>query len=122
MAIRRRTISGGWDGSIWVFVLLALLTLVPAACVLWFMNEALARESESSRRRVLDAYRGQLRLVRERLDPLWRAHAAGLDLEPGLLREARPTHSSSPRGQTQIDPPAGATTSCLLRRLHGRKR
>jgi signal transduction histidine kinase len=61
------------------FVLLALLTLVPAASVLWFMNEALARESEASRQRVLEAYRGQLRLVRERLDPLWRVHAASLD-------------------------------------------
>jgi hypothetical protein len=74
-----RTPAGWLDGSAGAFVLLALLTLVPAASVLWFMNEALARESEASRQRVLEAYRGQLRLVRERLDPLWRVHAASLD-------------------------------------------
>ena len=79
VAIKFRTPAGWLDGSSWVFVLLALLTLVPAACVLWFMNEALTRESDTSRQRVLEAYRGQLRLVRARLDPLWRAHAASLE-------------------------------------------
>jgi signal transduction histidine kinase len=67
------------DGGAWLFVLLALLTVVPAACVLWFMNDALARESAASDLRVLEAYRGQLRLVRSRLDPIWRAHAASLN-------------------------------------------
>jgi signal transduction histidine kinase len=79
VGIPLRTPGGRLDGSVWVFVLLLLLTLVPAACVLWFMNEALARASETSRQEVLEAYRGQLRLVRARLDPLWRAHAAGLN-------------------------------------------
>ena len=67
------------DGSAWPFVLLALLTVLPAACVLWFMSDALARESASSHQRVLEAYRGQLRLVRSRLDPIWRTHAASLN-------------------------------------------
>jgi signal transduction histidine kinase len=72
--------SGGWlDGGAWLFVLLGLLTLLPAACVLWFMNDALTRESAASHQRVLEAYRGQLRLVRSRLDPIWRAHAASLN-------------------------------------------
>ena len=79
VVIKLRTPAGWLDGSAWVFVLLALLTLVPAACVLWFMNDALTRESDASRQRVLEAYRGQLRLVRARLDPLWRAHAASVD-------------------------------------------
>jgi len=61
-----------------LFALLVLLTLVPAAFVLWFMNAAVTAESESARQRVREAYRGQLRLVRARLDPLWRAHAARL--------------------------------------------
>jgi len=78
----------GWSkSSAWVFVLLALLTFVPAACVLWFMNDALARESDASRRRVLEAYRGQLRLVRARLDPLWRAHAGTLDADGAPERQ-----------------------------------
>ena len=57
------------------------MTFVPAACVLWFMNDALTRESDASQRRVLEAYRGQLRLVRARLDPLWRAHADTLNAD-----------------------------------------
>lgn len=75
---------GGWrDGGVSLFVLLALLTILPAACVLWFMNDALTRESAASHQRVLDAYRGQLRLVRSRLDPIWRAHAARLNTDEG---------------------------------------
>jgi signal transduction histidine kinase len=97
VAIRLRT-PGGWlDGSTWVFVLLALLTLVPAACVLWFMNEALARESDASRQRVLEAYRGQLRLVRARLDPLWRAHAASLDAPGGSASLGGPAEAGPHR-------------------------
>jgi signal transduction histidine kinase len=79
---------GGWrDGSVWLFVLLALLTILPAACVLWFMNEALTRESAASHQRVLEAYRGQLRLVRSRLDPLWHAHAARLNADAGSAEQ-----------------------------------
>jgi signal transduction histidine kinase len=82
VAITLRT--DAWrEGSAWLFVLLALLTVLPAACVLWFMNEALTRESAASHQRVLEAYRGQLRLVRSRLDPIWRAQAASLNAEAG---------------------------------------
>jgi len=88
VAIKLRTFTvwpaSAWpDGSAWLFILLALLTLLPAACVLWFMNDALARESAASQQRVLEAYRGQLRLVRSRLDPIWRAHAASLNAGAG---------------------------------------
>ena len=62
-----------------LFTLLVLLTLLPAAFVLWFMNEAVTADTASARQRVVEAYRGQLRLVRARLDPLWRAHAARLE-------------------------------------------
>jgi signal transduction histidine kinase len=61
-----------------LFALLVLLTIVPAAFVLWFMNAAVSAENESARQRVREAYRGQLRLVHARLDPLWRGHAARL--------------------------------------------
>ena len=78
------TNGSAWlDGGAWLFVLLALLTLLPAACVLWFMNDALARESAASHQRVVEAYRGQLRLVRSRLDPIWRAHASSLNSGAG---------------------------------------
>jgi signal transduction histidine kinase len=83
VAITLRTPGGPADGSAWLFVLLALLTVLPAACVLWFMNDALTRESAASHQRVLESYRGQLRLVRSRLDPIWRAHAASLNAGAG---------------------------------------
>jgi signal transduction histidine kinase len=85
--IKFRPSAGWFDGGAWVFVLLALLTFVPAACVVWFMNDALARESDMSQRRVLEAYRGQLRLVRARLDPLWRAHASTLNADGPAERQ-----------------------------------
>ena len=69
-----------------LFALLVLLTLLPAGFVLWFMNAAVTAESESARQRVREAYRGQLRLVGARLDPLWRAHAARLE-GPGTPAE-----------------------------------
>ncbi|HZI79468.1 MAG TPA: hypothetical protein VFD69_08140, partial [Vicinamibacterales bacterium] len=66
-----------------LLALLVLLTLVPAAFVLWFMNAAVTAEGESARQQAREAYRGQLRLVRARLDPLWRAHAARLAVPGG---------------------------------------
>jgi signal transduction histidine kinase len=82
VAIRLRS-DRGLDGSAWLFVLLALLTVLPAACVLWFMNDALTRAAAASHQRVLEAYRGQLRLVRSRLDPVWHAHSASLNAGAG---------------------------------------
>ena len=61
-----------------LFALLVVLTIVPAAFVLWFMNAAVTAEGEAARQQVREAHRGQLRLVRARLEPLWRGHAARL--------------------------------------------
>ena len=60
------------------FALLIVLTLVPAAVVLWFANEAMTAQVAAARQQVRDAYRGQLRLVRSQVEAHWRAHAAGL--------------------------------------------
>lgn len=62
-----------------LFALLVLLTVLPAAGMLWLMNRAVAMETTAGQQQVLEAYRGQLRLARSRLDPIWRAHAALLD-------------------------------------------
>jgi signal transduction histidine kinase len=62
-----------------LLVLLVLLTVAPAMGMLWLMNRAVAMETAAGQQQVLEAYRGQLRLVRSRLDPLWRAHAAHLE-------------------------------------------
>jgi signal transduction histidine kinase len=69
----------GLEPGGWLLVLVVLLTLLPSAGVLWFMNAAVTSESAAAQQRVMEAYRGQLRLVRARLDPLWRAHVAKLD-------------------------------------------
>jgi signal transduction histidine kinase len=66
------------DRSLSLFALLVLLMLLPAGFVLWFMNETITTQSAAARRSVLEAYRGQLRLVRSRVDAHWRTHAANL--------------------------------------------
>src|SRR3954470_13091462 len=68
-----------WDGNIRILALLVVLTIVPAACVLWFMNAAVANDAAAAQERILVAYRGQLHLVRSRLDGLWRAQAERLN-------------------------------------------
>ena len=62
-----------------LLVLLVLLTVLPAMGMLWLMNRAAAMETAAGQQQVLEAYRGQLRLVRSRLDPIWRARAAHLE-------------------------------------------
>ena len=44
----------GRDRHTSLIVLLVLLTLLPAACVLWFMNEAVGVQDEASRRAALE--------------------------------------------------------------------
>jgi signal transduction histidine kinase len=66
------------DRSTWLFGLLLVLMLLPAAAVLWFMNEAVTTQQAAARQQVLESYRGQLRLVRSRIDAHWRAQAARL--------------------------------------------
>ena len=68
----------GRDRHTSLIVLLVLLTLLPAACVLWFMNEAMQGQSDASRRTALESHRAQLRLVRSRVEAHWAAYAAQL--------------------------------------------
>ena len=71
--------SGWWDGSARLVALLVVLTLLPAALVLWFMNATVASDAVAAQQRISGAYRGQLRLARSRLDALWRAQADRLN-------------------------------------------
>jgi signal transduction histidine kinase len=66
------------DRSIWFFVLLGLIVLVAAASLSWLMSEAVEAQSAAARQSVLDAYRGQLRLVRGRIEAHWTVSAARL--------------------------------------------
>lgn len=72
------------DRSAWLMLLFVLMgVLLPTACVLWFMNDAARSQADAARRSVVEAYRGQLRLVRDRVDSLWRGRAAVLQLRSG---------------------------------------
>jgi signal transduction histidine kinase len=73
-AARRHDYRGGQ-----LLALLLVAVVVPSACVLWFMNEAATNEAEASRRAIVEAYRGQLRLVRGRLNASWQNRAADLE-------------------------------------------
>jgi hypothetical protein len=52
--------------------------LAPSGAVLWFMTDAARSQAESARQKVAEAYRGQLGLLRERVDEWWRERAAAL--------------------------------------------
>jgi signal transduction histidine kinase len=88
--MKPRTSGGVFVRGGWPFVVLVVVMLLPAAFALWFMNEAITTQASAARQRVLEAYRGQLRLVRSRIDAHWRERAAALDghgpSEPRFLR------------------------------------
>jgi len=62
----------------WLFGLLALLVVLPAVCILWLLTQAVATEGAAARQQILEAYRGQLRLGRSRVDAHWREFAGDL--------------------------------------------
>src|ERR1051326_1535589 len=62
--------SGGWM----VLLLLALAIVLPASALLWFMNEAARSQALAARQSVGAAYRGQVRLLQERVAAEWRSH------------------------------------------------
>src|SRR5579871_3594502 len=62
---------------------LALGVVVPTVSILWFMNEAARAQSEAARQSVAEAYRGQLRLLGEKLDSFWMARLDAIDKAAG---------------------------------------
>jgi signal transduction histidine kinase len=72
--------SAGQDRSTWLALLFLLLGVVaPTVCVLWFMNVAARSQAEAARQSVTEAYRGQLRFIRDKVDAYWDGRAAALD-------------------------------------------
>src|SRR5580693_3804300 len=68
----------------WLVLLFLVLGIVcPTACVLWFMNDAAESQALSARQSVLEAYRGQLRLIRDQVEGYWESRAAELDGQAG---------------------------------------
>jgi signal transduction histidine kinase len=60
------------DRGRWLTLLLLLIgVLAPTVSVLWFMNAAIGNQREASRQKLAEAYRGQLRLLRDGADAMW---------------------------------------------------
>ena len=48
-------------------MLLLLVVLVPSACLLWFMNQAVKSEREAARQKLLEAYRSEINVAQQTL-------------------------------------------------------
>src|SRR5215475_3651862 len=70
---------GTWPPLLFLFVAVA----APTACVFWFMNVAARSQAEAAKRSVTEAYRGQLRLLRDRIDSYWDARASAFEQSSG---------------------------------------
>lgn len=67
------------DRRLWfVLILFIAAVLLPTACVLWLINDSIAKQRQIARQQLADAYRSQLRLVSQRLDDFWGKQAARL--------------------------------------------
>ncbi len=72
------------DRSNWLLPLFLILgVLLPAGCVLWFMNDAAASQASAARQSVTEAYRNQLPLLRDRVEAYWQARREVLDALAG---------------------------------------
>lgn len=63
----------------WPVLLLLAAVLLPTACVLWLMNDAIGTQRLLVRQKLGESYRSQLSLVRDRLDADWAARTSALD-------------------------------------------
>ena len=74
----------GYDAALWpVLVLLLVVTLLPAAGVLWFMGKAVENERLASRQKLTEAYRAHLDIARKRLEDHWKEKLDALDKSAG---------------------------------------
>src|SRR5688572_27588048 len=79
MRLSGRLGTAAGDRATWLVLLaLGLGVLLPAACVIWFMTEAAGNQADAARQRLTDSLRGQLQLLRDRIDGDWRARLARL--------------------------------------------
>jgi signal transduction histidine kinase len=82
MRLRNHLAGASRDQGRWLVPLFLLIgVLAPTACVLWFMNIAVDNQRDASRRKLAEAYRGQLTLLRDRMDSYWENRAADLERE-----------------------------------------
>jgi signal transduction histidine kinase len=81
---RIRTDGGNHDRAVWLVALFVVVgVLVPTASVLWFMNQAAKDQATLARQNLQDAYRGQLRLICDKVSAYWSQRMAALDASSG---------------------------------------
>lgn len=66
--------KGWWP----VVALLTLVVLLPTACVLWFMTQAMQNERLAVQQKLVEVYRGQLDVLSDQLDDHWAQRAERL--------------------------------------------
>ncbi|MGA2749235.1 MAG: HAMP domain-containing sensor histidine kinase [Verrucomicrobiota bacterium] len=77
--LRHLSIGASRPATGWLTLLLLLAVLVPSACLLWFMNEAMRNERLAMRQKLMEAYRANLAQARSRLDSYWSAATGPLE-------------------------------------------
>jgi signal transduction histidine kinase len=75
--------STGFGSGLWPVLLSLLVVLIPTACVLWFLSEAVQNERLAARQRLTEAYRGYLPMLRNRLETYWQQQAVALETAAG---------------------------------------
>lgn len=83
MSAKHGMTGGGYGSGLWPVLLALLVVLIPTACVLWFLNQAVHNERLAAKQRVVEAYRGYLPLLRNRLETYWQQQAAALEAAAG---------------------------------------
>jgi len=73
------TASGGGPGVATMVVMVVLAALVPAGCVLWFLNAAMENQQLAVRQRLSEVYRSQFDARRDGLLSSWKAIKQKLD-------------------------------------------
>ena len=69
---KRTYISAVPSRAIWLMLaVLVPAVLLPAGCVLWFMNEAMENEQLAVRQKLLDVYQGELEEIAGNLTVHW---------------------------------------------------
>jgi signal transduction histidine kinase len=82
--IQPRLGSVGQDRSAWLALLFLVLGVIaPTGCVLWFMHVAARGQADAARQSVAEAYRGQLRFLRDKVDAYWEKRASVLQQSAG---------------------------------------
>lgn len=69
--IRRLFSRTGQNSELWPVVLLLFAVVVPAVCLVWFMNAAMENERLAARQKLADSYRAQLSSIQTQLERHW---------------------------------------------------